>query len=147
MGPLQALFSRVSAVCRRIIASNFQGRGPRFSIRHFIRHTAVGSALSILSRFVTSTSTSTSTMLRAPSVIRWRGRRRGRKGRGEAMKRRGDITFSFPLSGIGSSNLPRRRFAKITSRCSRCRLSPRRRYHPLGASEVSSRPIAAGKNI
>jgi len=69
-----------------------------------------------------------------------------RQRRSDEKKRRHYILLS--PSGVGSSNLPRRRFAKITSvRCSKRRFSLCRRYHPLDASEVSSRPIAAGKNI
>lgn len=68
-----------------------------------------------------------------------------RQKRSDEKKRRHYVLLS--PSGEGSSNLPRCRFAKITSRCSRRRLSPCRRYHPLDASEVSSRPIAAGRNI
>lgn len=79
---------------RRLSSHNcleFPRKGPRFSIRHFIRHTAVGSALSILSRFVTSTST----MLRASSD--GRGRRRGGEAEEKRWKEEATLRSPFPF--------------------------------------------------
>lgn len=102
-------------------------KGPRFSIRYFYSaHRSRPRLVNIIAIRNVDVDDVTSAGRRR----RRRQRRRRRKGRGETMKRRGDITSSFPLPGVGSGNLPRRRFAKITSRCSR--------HRTFSAPEISS---------
>lgn len=97
MGPLQALFSRVSAVCRRIIASNFQARG---RVLHPLLYSAHRSRLRLVNIIAIRNVDDVTSV-----VYRWRRRRR--KGRREAMKKVATLRSPFP-SGEGSGNLPRR---------------------------------------